>query len=482
MVAGGHGEPVGELGGVHAPQQRRVEVPGVAEQQVVAGPVRRRRPATPACGWPGRAGPAQPGRPARRPVQGGRQGSCPGAGDAAAQPGGAQHVAVEVVAGEQLVAAEPGQDHGDVLADEPVQQVQLQRVDLGLLGVPDGVRQVREGRLVQHHLLVLGAEGARHEPGVVGLVGGLVEAEAERLDGPARGAPEHGHDGTRVDAPGQRDADGHVRDELPLDRGLVVEPDSLEPFGRGAGRVRRPVDRRVRLQPGAPLGELQHVPGRQALDAGEERPVPGDVADVHRQVQAGLVELGRDEPAREHGLGLGPEGQLAAGDRVHQRLHPERVPDQEQRAAGPVEQGEREDPVEPGRASRSPRPRTGGAGSRCRSGWSAGARGPAPARAARGSCRSRRCTRRPRSRPRWPSAGRRPARPGSRACGYRGGPNRRVEALAVGAPVGDRVGHGPQQLLVPEARRTRYPAHGRSPIVIVAAPRRRSRSSQPSRR
>jgi len=237
-----------------------------------------------------------------------------------------------------------------VLADEPVQQVQLQRVDLGLLGVPDGVRQVREGRLVQHHLLVLGAERAGHEPGVVNLIGRLVEAEAERLDGPARGAPEHGHDGARVDAPGQRDADRHVRDQLPLDRGLVVEPDALEPFAGGAGRVRRPVHGRVRLHPGAPSGELQHVPGRQALDAGEERPVPGDVTDVHRQVQARLVKLGGDEPAREHGLGLGPEGQLAIPDRVHQGLHPERVPDQEQRAAGPVEQGEREDPVEPGGA------------------------------------------------------------------------------------------------------------------------------------
>ena len=75
--------------------------------------------------------------------------------------------------------------------------------------------------------------------------------------------------------------------------------------------VRGPVDGRVRQQPGLPLGELEHVAGRQALDAPEERPVAGDVADVHRQVQARLVELGRDEAAGEHRLGFGPEGQHA---------------------------------------------------------------------------------------------------------------------------------------------------------------------------
>ena len=128
----------------------------------------------------------------------------------------------------------------------------------------------------------------------------------------------------------------------------VVVADPLEPLVPAPGRVRGPVDGRVLPQPGPALGELQRMARREAADAGEERPVTGDVADVHRQVQAGLVDLGADQPAGQHGLGLGPEGQLAVPDRVHQRLDPERVPDQEQRAAAPVVQGEREDPVEPG--------------------------------------------------------------------------------------------------------------------------------------
>ena len=112
-------------------------------------------------------GPAEPGR-ARRAVQ-----SRPG--EAAltrrrrprAQTAGSRQVAVEVVAGEQLVSAEPGQHHTDVLTDEAMQEVELQLVDLRLLGVPDGVGEMGQGRLPQHQLVMVGAERLGHEPGIV---------------------------------------------------------------------------------------------------------------------------------------------------------------------------------------------------------------------------------------------------------------------------------------------------------------------------
>ena len=303
--------------------------------------------------------------------------------------------------------------------------------------------------------------------------------------GPARGAPEHGHDGTRVNAAGQRDTDRHVRDELPFDCLLIVKPDPLEPVAGAPGLVRRPVDRRVRLQPGPPFSELEHVARWQALDAPEERPISGDVTDVHRQMEARLVEFALDEPAREHRLGFGPECQHAVPDRVHQGLHPERVPDQEELAARPVEQGEGEDPVEPGR-ERDPLVLV-------EVGQDLGvAVGPQLVAAGQHHV---------------PKLGvvvdlavvddddraifvghrLRTARhilDGQPAVAEMDVPVA-VEALAVRSPVGDRVGHGPDELLVTEARRARYPAHRCYRSLLLRAiehPRRRSRSSRSSTR
>ncbi len=266
-----------------------------------------------------------------------------------------------------------------------------------------------------------------------------------------------------------------------------MKADPLEPVARGKALVRRPVDGRVRMQPGPASGELQHVPRGQPADVPEEGPVPGHVANVHRQVQARLVHLGLDQPAREHGLGLGPEGQQAVPDRVHQRLHPQRVPDQEQRAARPVEQREREDAVEPGR-ERDPLVLV-------EMGQDLGvAVGGQPV----------------------PAGQHHLAQLGvvvdlavvdhdDRAVlvGHRLGTARHVldrqpavaevdrlpveEALAVGPPVDDRVGHRPEELFVPEARHTRYPAHRcyqslLSVIVVIGPPRRNSQSSRSSTR
>ena len=339
---------------------------------------------------------------------------------------------------------------------------------------------------------MLGSESMRNETGVAGLVGRLVEAEAERLDGAARGAPQHGHDGARVDAARQRDADRHVRDELALDGLLVVEPDALEPVAAAQAGVGGPVDVRVPLEPGLPCGELEHVARWQAGDAAEERPVAGDVADVHRQVQAQLVDLGLDEAAREHRLGLGPERQLAALDRVHERLHPERVPGQEQLAAGPVIQGEGEDPVQPGgEADPLVLVQVGQD-----LGVAVGAQLVAAVHhqvAELGVVVDLAVV----------DDDHRAVLVGHRlrAAGHvlDGQPPvaevdavAAVETLTVGPAVGDRVGHGPDELFVPEARRARYPAHrgyrsrpaaaGRPVSSVIVSPRRRTRSSPSSTR
>jgi hypothetical protein len=267
-------------------------------------------------------------------------------GDAVAQPRRARQVAVEVVAGEQLVAAQPGEGDGDVLPDVAVQQVQLQRVDLRLLGVADRVGQVSQGGLVQHQLVVVGLVVLGDEAGVGQLVGRLAEPQAEGLDRPAVAAAHHRHDRARVDPARQRDAEGHVGEELADHRCLVVLADAVDPVVAAQRVVGRPVDARVRERAHRPVAQLQRVTGGQSVDPPEERVVAGHVPDVHRQVEAGFVELGVDQAAAQHRLGLRTERQPATALGVDHRLDAERVAHEVQRAAAPVEQGEGEDAVQ----------------------------------------------------------------------------------------------------------------------------------------
>jgi len=236
-------------------------------------------------------------------------------------------------------------------------------------------------------------------------------------------------------------------------------------FGCREGTPEKAAGNLKQTFPGIPIAGTLHgyqdVARGHAADVAEERPVPRHVAHVHRQVQARLVELGRDQAAREHRLGLGPEGQHPAADRIQQRLHPERVADQEQRPARPVEQREREDSVEPGR---EPDPLV-----LVEMGQDLGvAVGGQPVAAGQDGLAQLRVV---------VDLAVVHDDHGAVLVRHRLGPARHVldrqpavgevnrlaaeEPLAVRPPVGDRVGHGPDQLRVPEARRARYPAHGR---------------------
>ena len=271
-----------------------------------------------------------------------------GAGDARAHPTGLGEVAVDVVAGEELVTTESREHHAHVLADEAVEQVQLQRVDLRLLGVADRIREIGQHGLGEHHFVMLGLVGLRHEAGVVELVGRFVEPEAERVDRARVALADHGHDRARVDAAGERHAERHVGEQLALDCGLVVAPDALHPVVATQRLVGGPVDARVRVVARVGAVELEYVTGGKRPDPTEQRALAGDVPHVHREVQAGLVELRVHEPAREHRLRLRAEREPVAALRVDHRLDAEGVAHHEQLAQPAVEEGEGEDPVQPG--------------------------------------------------------------------------------------------------------------------------------------
>ena len=88
-----------------------------------------------------------------------------------------------------------------------------------------------------------------------------------------------------------------------------------------------------------------------------------------------VVEVGRDEPAREQALELGGEDEQVAADRVVERLDPEPVARDRRRAAapGPRPRSRTSRAAAPGTSARAPR--RGAAGSRCRSGSRSGGRG-----------------------------------------------------------------------------------------------------------
>ncbi len=291
--------------------------------------------------------PAERGDPARGPVERGRRGAHARADEPGPEALGALQVAVDVVTREQLVAAEAREHDGHVLAEIPVQQEQLQRVDLRLLGVADRLGEVGEHGLGQHELVMIGLVGLGDEAGVVELVPGLVEPEAERLDRARPGLAHHRDDGARVDAAGERHAERDVGEQLAFDGLGEVGANALHPLAAAARVVGRPVDARERvLARRVVVGDLEDVPGGEPADAAEQRARPGDVAHVHRQMQARLVELGADDAAREDRFGFRAERDLLAAHRVDDGLHADGVADDEERAPAPVEEREGEDAVE----------------------------------------------------------------------------------------------------------------------------------------
>ena len=176
-------------------------------------------------------------------------------------------------------------------------------------------------------------------------------------------------------------------------------------------------------------------PGRQPPDATEERARrPGRSA--RSSTGAGWPRRARRRRARSRARPWlrTPNASLPSRIAYTSGFTPSGSRTRNSLRARPVEQREREDAVEPGREADAlvlvevgedlgvaVRVQPVAAGQHAR-------------RGARGSCRSRRCRRRPRSRPRWSSVARRPARPGSPAGGCRGRRRRRRRSPSPSGP------------------------------------------------
>jgi hypothetical protein len=247
-------------------------------------------------------------------------------------PPGQAGVPVLRVAGEQLVAALPGQDHLHVPAGQLGQSVDSDVGGLGDRSVPvpgQGFPQVDEVLLRHVHLVVRRAEQFAHPARVRQLVVRRAgEPGREGLHGRAPRALCHEpHDQTAVQPSAQVGTDRHVGDHAPVHSGGERGPERGD---RLRGVVRSPPcgegDRPV------PTGGVDAVPvdpqrrsRLQLAHALEERPRGRHTAAGQVVADAGEVHPGHVAEAAKERLGLAGEQEDAAVGVVVEREDPEAV-------------------------------------------------------------------------------------------------------------------------------------------------------------
>jgi len=333
------------------------------------------------------------------------------------------------------------------------------------VGGVDGLLRIGELELV-----VLAAEQIGDAARVGELVRGprLAEADREGLDRP-RGVPRHQRDDqARVQPAREHRAERHVAHQPQPHRLL----EQLEQVGRvGVVGAHERVGVRVGIAPvrlardpgGA--GE-QELPRLQLPHRGERGQRRGHEAEGEIGVDRGVVEVGRDETARQQALQLGGEEQQAADARVVERLDPEAVAGRAA-AAAPARPRRRPRTCRAaGSAARGRSARTGAAAPPCRR--PSGRRGPRAGGAGRRGCRARRSGSRRPARPRSSPAAGLPQDRRSRAGARRG----RSRARGTCPPRRGRGASAQRSC----ARARRRPAAREEPLP--AAPHHRSRTRQ----
>ena len=256
---------------------------------------------------------------------------------------------VAVVAGKQLVAPVARQDDLYVLSGQARHQVRRDRRRIGerFVDGPQKVVQQPEVLWTDEQLVVL-----RRVPlGDLACVGQFVvallpESHGERLDRRAELGRHDRHHGGRIDPPAQEGADGDVADEVRANRVAQEGPEPLrrvllagrDPGVAEAGR-HLPVAAR---NAGAAVLDGQRVPGGElghAFDDAERiRHVP--VLEVRRQGTPIHVAAG---PGVLHDrLQLGREHKSFGCLGIVERLDPQAVTRQEQRASRMVPNGKGE--------------------------------------------------------------------------------------------------------------------------------------------
>jgi hypothetical protein len=194
-------------------------------------------------------------------------------------------------------------------------------------------------------LVVLRVEVLRDGPRMFQLVElRLVEADRERLDGPAGGLRHQPDDEARVDPAGEERAQRHVADHVrPYG---VGQHGTQRARGVGLAAAKRlgGADLPVLDDVGAAVFPPQEVARRQLAHAFEERSIARRVQKREVVVERLQVELPIDRSGGEERLDLGPEVEPAAPLRKMKRLDARAVARQQQRAPRAVPQRDPEHP------------------------------------------------------------------------------------------------------------------------------------------
>ena len=200
-----------------------------------------------------------------------------------------------------------------------------------------------------------GVAGLRDDPRVTRLgIGGVAEADGERLAAQAEELADGEDERGRVQAPRKKDADGNVRDEVPGDDALQPPLEVLQQLGLIARIVRGALgEPPVRLRRERAPCEGVRRRRRGFADLREECARAWDEAE--RQVQAERLGIERAIHARERQdrLQLGREDEASAVTVEVERLLSKAIAREEQRARVSVPQRQREHARELGQRRRA---------------------------------------------------------------------------------------------------------------------------------
>ena len=256
------------------------------------------------------------------------------------------------VAAEQLVGALAGQRDGDVLRRQLGERDEAQGGEVRdrLVEMPD--QAVERDRLLGERkleLVVVCAERVGDEAGVGELVARarLLEPDGEGLHGPVHLLRHQRDDQARVEPAAEHRAERHVAHQPHPHRLLELRDQPLAPLLDAAAAL----ERGLRIAPEPPLLDravLDHedAAGLELLHGGQRCRRRGEEPEREERVDRLVVEVARDEPAREQALELGREDERVAADGVVDRLDPEPVARDHTATANLVPDGDPEHPAQ----------------------------------------------------------------------------------------------------------------------------------------
>ena len=274
-----------------------------------------------------------------------------GSGRARAAPEGeapARRAAlVPAIAGEQLVRAVAGEDHGHAVTAREArhrERRQARGVEERLVVERGEVGDQRQRRVQRQHLLVHpGPDALGREPREAALVRGrIVESDREARQAGARDLARDRGRRARVDAAGEEHADGDVAHQLHAHRLFELLAHQLH-GGVRVAHARRVAELPVALAPRTAAVEHQPVSRRQLRHPRPDAGRVGHVA-VHEVVlERGGVHAAPEARVREDRAGLRGEDQTVLVRPVVERLDAEPVAREQQALAPLVPDPEGED-------------------------------------------------------------------------------------------------------------------------------------------